>query len=61
MQVYIVQASYTDDKEIMDKVILVVYGNEVSANQTADMLQRTFRSSSKTIKAEYSVLPFEVF
>ena len=60
MQVYIVQASYTDDKEIMDKVILVVYGNEVSANQTADMLQRTFRSSSKTIKAEYTVLTFDV-
>ena len=59
-QIYLVQASYTDNKEIMDKVILVAYQNESSANRTADMLQRTFKSSSKTIKAEYTVLAFEV-
>ena len=60
MQVYIVQCLYTNDKGIETKSILVVYGNEVSANRTVEMLRKTFKPCSVAIKAEYSVQAFEV-
>ena len=70
MQVYLVQAVYTDSEETETKSILVVYGNEVSANRMAEKLRETFKSDSEVrktfrqhsevIKAEYSVLGFEV-
>ena len=60
MQVYLVQALYTDEKKILTKSILVVYGNEVSANRTVEMLQKNFKPNLETIKAEYSVQAFEV-
>ena len=70
MQVYIVQAVYTDDERTKTKSILVVYGNEVSANKMAEKLRETFKSDlevrktfrqhSEAIKAEYSVQVFDV-
>ena len=60
MQVYIVQALYTNDKKTETKSILVVYGNEVSANRTVKMLRENFEPIPEAIKAEYSVLGFEV-
>ena len=60
MQVYLVQALYIDDKGMLTKSILVVYKNVVSANQTVEMLQKTFKPSPEAIKTEYSVQAFEV-
>ena len=60
MQVYIVQALYTDDKGIETKSILVVYEREFYANKMAEKLRETFKSVPEAIKAEYSVLGFEV-
>ena len=60
MQVYLVQALYTDDEGMLTKSILVVYGNEVSANRTVEMLRKTFKPSPEAIKTEYSVQAFEV-
>ena len=62
MQVYLVQASYTTDEETLPfDSILVVYEDVSEADRTVEMLQRTFKPSSKAIKAEYTVLAFDVF
>ena len=60
MQVYIVQALYTNDERTETKSILVVYGKEFNAHRTVEMLQKNFKPNLETIKAEYSVLGFEV-
>ena len=60
MQVYLVQAVYTDDEGTKTKSILVVYKEGFNAHRMVELLQKNFKPNSEAIKAEYSVLAFEV-